>query len=166
MNSTRSRIVVGIDGSACSADALRWALRIASTTGAAIDAVIAWELPIMYGMGYLPSDYQPAKDAEKVVTETVDAVLGTTRPSGMRLVVKEGGPAKVLLEQSQGAQMLVVGSRGHGGFVGLLLGSVSTVCAEHARCHPGEGRGRGVHRDGLREGRANQRQVPWNRALS
>lgn len=45
-----------------------------------------------------------------------------------------GGAAKVLLNQSAGAQMLVVGSRGHGGFIGLLLGSVSAACAEHARC--------------------------------
>jgi nucleotide-binding universal stress UspA family protein len=85
-------------------------------------------------MGYLPGDYEPANDAEKVVTETVDAVVGATRPDRMRLIVKQGSSAKVLLDESESALMLIVGSRGHGGFVGLLLGSVSAACAEHARC--------------------------------
>jgi nucleotide-binding universal stress UspA family protein len=134
MNATKPRIVVGIDGSTCSAEALQWALRIANTTDATIDAVIAWHLPNMYGVGYLPGDYDPASDAEKILTEAVDAAVGLTRPADMRLIVKQGIPAKVLLDESEGAQMLVVGSRGHGGFAGLLLGSVSAACAEHARC--------------------------------
>lgn len=134
MNPIKPRIVVGIDGSSCSGDAMAWALRIADVTGVTIDAVIAWHLPNMYGGGYLPGDYEPASDAEKVVTEVVNAAVGATRPAGMRLIVKQGTPAKVLLDESVGAQMLVVGSRGHGGFAGLLLGSVSAACAEHASC--------------------------------
>ena len=134
MNAVRPRIVVGIDGSSCSAEALRWALRMANSTGATVDAVIAWHMPNMYGVGYLPGDYDPAGDAEKIMTETVDATVGVTRPDGMRLIARQGLPAKVLLDESEGAQMLVVGSRGHGGFAGLMLGSVSAACAEHARC--------------------------------
>ncbi len=134
MNPTKPRIVVGIDGSSCSSEALEWALRIAATTGATIDAVMAWSLPAMYGVGYLPGEYDPAGDAEKIVSETVDATVGATRPEGLRVIVQQGTAAKVLLDQSEGAQMLVVGSRGHGGFAGLLLGSVSAACAEHATC--------------------------------
>jgi nucleotide-binding universal stress UspA family protein len=134
MSTTAPRIVVGIDGSTCSVEALQWALRIANTTGATIDAVIAWNLPNMYDGGYLPGDYDPARDAEKIVTDAVDAVVGVPRPIGMRLVVKQGTPAKVLRDESEGAQMLIVGSRGHGGFLGLLLGSVSATCVEHTQC--------------------------------
>ncbi len=128
------RIVVGIDGSSCSAQALRWALRMAKTTGATIDVVVAWHLPVMYGGTYLPEEFDPAGDAEKTATETVDQVLGQERPAGFRVVVKQGLPAPVLLDESKTAYLLVVGSRGHGGFAGLLLGSVSAACVEHARC--------------------------------
>ena len=62
MNATRPRIVVGIDGSDCSAEALQWALRMAQTTGATVDAVVAWHLPNTYGLAYLP-EYSPAGDA-------------------------------------------------------------------------------------------------------
>jgi nucleotide-binding universal stress UspA family protein len=133
-NASAQRIVVGVDGSASSIEGLQWARRIATATGSAIEAVTAWELPNAFGVGYLPGDYEPDKDAEVTLTETIDQVFGADRPTDLRLVVKEGNAAKVLLDQSVGAQMLIVGSRGHGGFVGLLLGSVSATCAEHATC--------------------------------
>ncbi len=129
-----NRIVVGVDGSEPSMSALKWAVRMTAVTGASIDALIAWQAPPNYGWGYVDANWRPDQDAEKVLTQTVDAVFGPDRPSGMRLIVAHGNPAKVLLDHSANAQMLVVGSRGHGGFVGLLLGSVSASCAEHARC--------------------------------
>lgn len=128
------RVVVGVDGSDQSKQALRWAARIAQATGARIDAVAAWQFPVGYGWGAVPYDWSPGLDMEKVLTETVDAVFGDRRPEDLRLAVHEGNPAKVLLEESQGALMVVVGSRGHGGFAGLLLGSVSASVAEHAPC--------------------------------
>jgi nucleotide-binding universal stress UspA family protein len=71
---------------------------------------------------------------EKVLTDTVDATFGADRPAELKLTVAEGPPAAVLVDRSAGALMLVVGSRGHGGFMGLLLGSISANVAEHASC--------------------------------
>lgn len=127
-----SRIVVGVDGSESSKAALRWATRLLPVTGGWIDAVIAWHPPASYGLAYAPPDWNPEKDAETVLSRAVDEVFGADRPAGMRLIVREGNPAKVLLDESNDADLLVVGSRGHGGFAGLLLGSVSAHCAEHA----------------------------------
>ncbi len=134
LDSAAGRIVVGVDGSEPSKVALRWALTLATATGSPIDAVSAWQLPPTFGAEVLPSDWDPQADAEKVITETVDAVYGADRPAGLRLITVQGPAAKVLLDNSQDATMLIVGSRGHGGFTGLLLGSVSATCAEHATC--------------------------------
>jgi nucleotide-binding universal stress UspA family protein len=132
---TAKPIVVGVDGSEPSKAALRWAARTAALTGSRIEAVIAWHPPSTYGWPlYLPEDWQPDQDAEKVLTEAVDAVFGADRPVGMRLIVAKGNPAKVLVDHSRDAELLVVGSRGHGGFAGLRLGAVSSNCAEHASC--------------------------------
>src|SRR6266536_5457908 len=113
-------IIVGVDGSEPSKAALRWAARIAPVTGAGIDAVIAWQPPSNYGWAVGDGSWRPDQDAEKVVTEAVDEVFGADRPHDLRLVVHRGNPAKELLDASEGAEMLIVGSRGHGGFVGLL----------------------------------------------
>lgn len=128
------RIVVGVDGSAPSKDALRWAARIATATGGVIEAIIAWEFPQTYGWPVGMDDWRPDVDAAEVLRQTLDEVFGKERPTGLRTVVAEGHARQVLLSASDGAEMLVVGSRGHGGFAGLLLGSVSAACAEHARC--------------------------------
>jgi nucleotide-binding universal stress UspA family protein len=129
-----NRVVVGVDGSAPSKEALHWAARIAAASGATIDAVITWDYPVTSGAGYLPSDWDPSKDAETVLSQAVEDAYGSDRPERLRLIVREGGAARVLLAESEGAEMLVVGSRGLGGFSGLLLGSVSANCAEHAQC--------------------------------
>ena len=129
------RIVVGVDGSASSVLALRWAARQAEMTGATIEAVYTWAYPVASGWTTYPTvDWNPAEDGEKLLTAAIDLVFGSQRPAGLQLLVREGGAAQILLSQSQDAEMLVVGSRGHGGFAGLLLGSVSAHCAEHARC--------------------------------
>lgn len=128
------RIVVGVDGSANSEQALRWAARLAADFGARLDAVTAWDFPASYGFGSVPQDWDPAGDMRKVLGETVRAVFGDHPPAGLQRQVREGGAAQVLIAASQGAIMLVVGSRGHGGFAGLLLGSVSANVAEHAQC--------------------------------
>lgn len=131
---TQLRVVVGVDGSVQSLTALRWGAAIAAATGARIDAVIAWNYASGYGAGYLPTDVNPTVEAEKALTVAVDAVFGADRPAAMRLCVQQGQPARVLIDESAEALLLLVGSRGHGGFVGLLQGSVSANVAEHARC--------------------------------
>lgn len=135
----QDRIVVGVDGSEPSKHALLWAAFIAEATGSTIDAIAAWEFIsgwAQMGAGWtaIPEGWDPSGDAERSLVATVDDVFGEHRPAGLTLSAREGNAAKVLLEASAGARMLVVGSRGHGGFAGLLLGSVSAACAEHAIC--------------------------------
>jgi nucleotide-binding universal stress UspA family protein len=128
------RVVVGVDGSPSSGQALRWGARAAAAFGAGLDAVTAWEFPAGYGFGSVPSGWDPEQDMRTVLDQTVQEVFGDQPPAGLRRLTQEGGAAKVLLDASASAIMLVVGSRGHGGFAGLLLGSVSSNVAEHASC--------------------------------
>jgi nucleotide-binding universal stress UspA family protein len=128
-------VVVGVDGSEESKAALRWSTVIAEATNSTIAAVIVWQYPMSAdGWAPAPVDWNPGEDAHKTLEATVDEVFGAERPIGLRLAVRQGDAAKALLDESSEAQMLIVGSRGHGGFMGLLLGSVSAKCAEHARC--------------------------------
>jgi nucleotide-binding universal stress UspA family protein len=129
-----ARIVVGVDGSAQSKVALRWARHLAELYRAGVDVVMAWEYPTNLGWSILPSAWNPQDDAHQALLDIVEDVWGSNQPAGLRLVVKEGNAARRLLDESKGATMLVVGSRGHGGFAGLLLGSVSASCAAHATC--------------------------------
>jgi len=128
------RIVVGVDGSPPSLEALRWGAHFAAIFGARLELVTAWEYPPSYGWAAVAPEWNPAQDMEKVLEDSVRAIFGDEPPAGMELQVREGGTAKVLLDACKGAVMLVVGSRGHGGFAGLLLGSVSANVAEHASC--------------------------------
>lgn len=127
-----ARVVVGVDGSAPSHLALEWGAFLAQTLGARLEAVIAWQLPASYGPSV--ADWDPEADMAGVLRKSIDAVFGAGAPVPVDTVVQEGGAAHVLLEAAKGADMLVVGSRGHGGFAGLLLGSVSASVAEHAPC--------------------------------
>jgi nucleotide-binding universal stress UspA family protein len=146
-------IVVGVDGSESSCAALRWAAKIAPAIGCTIEAVIAWELPTTvwevvstefptcleyptpFGTDELiPIHMRPDLDAKKVLEEAVNFVFGRRKPLGLIITARQGHPAEVLLEASKSAELLIVGRRGTGGFSGLLQGSISSTCAEHADC--------------------------------
>lgn len=128
-------VVVGVDGSPSSRAALRWAEGFAAQAGARLDVVSAWQIPTVFaGPAYIPPAFDVGVDYEKRLGQIVDDEFGPRRPPFMRLVVREGTPARVLIEASKEADLLVVGSRGHGGFAGMLLGSVSAKVAEHAPC--------------------------------
>jgi len=132
---TPPMIVVGVDGSEASKRALRWAADQAKLIGAELKVVTTWEYPPTLGWAPpYPSDFDPDADARKALSATVAEVLGADPGLVMHLTVVEGHPAYVLTETAADAQLLVVGSRGHGAFAGMLLGSVSEYCAAHAPC--------------------------------
>jgi nucleotide-binding universal stress UspA family protein len=125
----RKHIVVGVDGSAQSSDVLRWAVEQARATAADITVVMAWQATV--GYGYV--DVQSVRDsAQKSLQDVVNTVADAEVSVTSEFI--EGYPSTVLLEASQNADLLVVGNRGHGGFTGMLLGSVSTQCLHHATC--------------------------------
>jgi nucleotide-binding universal stress UspA family protein len=127
------RIVVGVDGSEESVTALRRSIRIANALNASVLAIATWRLPSGYAsMG--DYEYTPLDDANSILSGAAKSVFGAKNPSWFSTATFEGNAADVLIEQSSGAEMLVVGSRGHGGLAGVLLGSVSAMCAEHAHC--------------------------------
>jgi nucleotide-binding universal stress UspA family protein len=125
------RIVVGVDGSPGSRAALRWAIRQAELTDSSVEAVIAWQIPAaLTGFGMAPMLPNESLDywEELAAKQLHDAIVDTVEPTcevPVTPTVRRGPAAEVIL---------VVGSRGHGGFAGMLLGSVSQHCARHARC--------------------------------
>ena len=132
------KIVVGVDGSDASKDALRWALQQAELTRSSVEAVIAWSYPVMTGgFGFAPVSAMMLDFAEIATKTLADSIADVMDPASTVLLstaVVEGHPAEVLLKAAAGADLLVVGSRGHGGFAGALLGSVSQHCVHHATC--------------------------------
>lgn len=127
------RIVVGVDGSPASVDALRWAAGQADLIGAAVEAVISWEYPSTSGMEFGSLDIDWAENARAALADALDVALGedACRVTG---TVTRGHPAEVLVAAAQGADLLVVGSRGHVALPGRLLGSVSEHVAARASC--------------------------------
>lgn len=128
-------IVVGVDGSPLSIEALRWAARLEPALGGPITAVTAWQFPAADFMGaYSGMEWSPEADARELLEQAVKDAYADQPPAGLTTVVAAGAAAHTLIENSRKARLLVVGSRGLGGFAGLLLGSVSAACAEHAHC--------------------------------
>jgi nucleotide-binding universal stress UspA family protein len=128
-------VVVGVDGSDASRDALAWAGRYARLTGATVHAATAWEYPaeLAFGMVAVP-DFDPEGDARRLLKEAVGEVLEGREPVAVRTSVVHGPAGRVLERLAEAADLLVVGSRGHGVVAGVLLGSVSEHCVHHTRC--------------------------------
>jgi nucleotide-binding universal stress UspA family protein len=134
------KIVVGIDGSDASEDALRWAVEDARARGAEVVALHAYEVPVPAPDAApappvdLPALVAEAHDnAQQLAAEIVDEVAGNAVSVDIAPIAVEDAPAKALLDASRDADLLVVGSHGHG-LSGLFLGSVSLECAQHAAC--------------------------------
>ena len=129
-------MIVGVDGSPPSDRALSWACRLGETCGDTVRAVCAWSLGAS-GEDWMPPPGVTAEGqrrAEQMLREAVERVRSDHPAVNVATAVIEGRPAQVLVEMSAEADLLVVGSRGRGGFSGLLLGSVSQQCVHHAHC--------------------------------
>lgn len=126
------RIVVGVDGSESSLSALRYAARMAEALDAPLHVVTTWTAPPIDP--FMAIEWTPEKYAGETLDAAIVEVFGRTPPAGLTRAVLLGPAARTLIGLSDTSAMLVLGSRGHGGFVGLLLGSVSATCAEHAHC--------------------------------
>ncbi len=131
-------IVVGVDGSEGSRRALHWAAAEATARKDALQLVHVWERPQAYaplGLGAYPVDPEPIQEAARDLLEKLVAEARALAPDiEVRGELVEGAPAHALLEAARTADLLVVGSRGRGGFRGLALGSVSHQLAQHSAC--------------------------------
>ena len=128
------RIVVGIDGSPASITAANWAAKQARLSGANVEALTSWEWPDNYGWSIYPSEYDPERDGQVILDEVLSPIRAAHSDITISTTLVEGHPADQLVEASHGADLLAVGSRGHGEFAGLLLGSVSEHCLTYAHC--------------------------------
>lgn len=134
--STWKTVLVGVDGSRGSRSALTWAAAEAAHHGADLVVLKVWEHSLLPSVGSVPGGAVP-DDAQRATEEVVSIIkeeLGETPPVLAQPLVREGNPARMLIEQSANADLLVVGTRGHGGFAGLVLGSVSQHVAAYAQC--------------------------------
>jgi nucleotide-binding universal stress UspA family protein len=132
-----TKIVVGVDGSEEAQAALRWAFDEAHLRQAQLDVVHAWTYPYQGPRTGVtePRDLMEL-DAAKALENTMTRLRGERTDTSVILhaCVREGNPADVLVQESKDADLLVVGSRGRGGFASLLLGSVSTAVTHHSGC--------------------------------
>jgi nucleotide-binding universal stress UspA family protein len=134
-DATKPRIVVGVDSSGDSSAALAWAVEQARRCGAVLEVVTAWELPTALGAPIpLPTGFEPAALAHAAAEEEVHEAVEGASDVPVVVTVVEGHPRAVLLEAAKNAMLLVVGRRGRSSWPGLMLGSVSEVCARQAPC--------------------------------
>jgi nucleotide-binding universal stress UspA family protein len=132
-----SYVVVGVDDSKCGREALRRAGEVAAERGWGLKAVHCWHMtyPVTpYGMVPIDTTTLIREAAEETLATVVEQELGPNPAFPVVRLLYEGSAAGHLVEESKGAELLVVGSRGRGGFASLALGSVSSACVHHAHC--------------------------------
>jgi nucleotide-binding universal stress UspA family protein len=130
-------IIVGVDGSPESSNALRWAVDEAKLRGAQLKAVHCWLYPVGIGIDVytLPPEEVMESSAASALDVAIDAALeGVDGVPPIERVIVNGSPGHVLAMMSDDAELVVVGTRGHGGFTGLLMGSAANQVAHHAKC--------------------------------
>ncbi|WP_158895800.1 universal stress protein [Amycolatopsis anabasis] len=130
-NSGQPTVVVGIDGSAPSRAALRWAVGYTRPTGTRVTAVAVWQAQLQFG----PVPVFPGPEFEREAREWLDQALAELADTpDVVAEVGQGDPARVLIELARDAELLVLGNCGRGAVAAALLGSVAQRCAQHARC--------------------------------
>jgi nucleotide-binding universal stress UspA family protein len=134
------RIIVGVDGSPGSKTALKWAMNQAGLTGATVEAITTWQDPAQYGTayGWTSAAFEGDTYGTAMVKSLDDTIAEVSaqlpHPVTVLPQVIQGHAVEALLHAAAGADLLVVGSRGHGTFAGIVLGSVSQHCVQHAPC--------------------------------
>jgi nucleotide-binding universal stress UspA family protein len=135
-----SDVIVGIDGSHNSSQALDWAMKEAALRGADLTVITVNSVPMAYWSRQpapLPGDDAKVEEIRHAAQDAVDkaaAALGDQQPKSVKVAAVNGFPAQVLIETSRGADLMVVGSRGGGGFGELFLGSICSQVVHHAKC--------------------------------
>lgn len=133
------RIVVGVDGSEFSTTALRLAGRMSRSMNVPLEIITCLGTSDFFLASHLPEDRTPTieqleETAKRLVDQALERAFGDSRPEGITRSIKFGAPAKILIDESQHAELLVVGRRGKGGFLHQVMGSVSGACAAHSHC--------------------------------
>ncbi|MGW6544238.1 universal stress protein [Streptomyces massasporeus] len=129
------RVVVGVDGSPASHAALRWAVHHARLVGGTVEAIYVWDTPSARGWSgpAVDPDFDLEQARERYAQE-LRTVFPGEQPPRLQEHLVQGDPSEALIQASEGAELLVVGRRGIGGFARAMLGSVSQRCAQHAAC--------------------------------
>lgn len=134
MSTTADRILVGVDGSENSKNALRVAAELSQALGAPLQAVMCWDSPYLYESYSTIDPAKFAAEAEELFAATLTDVFGEHLPDNLTPQLIRGQATEQLIEESKTARLLVVGRRGLGGVLGAVLGSVSSALVSHAHC--------------------------------